>query len=89
MSHEEQYDRFFRCWTSKEAVVKTWGTGLPAPLSSFNVMTRTGKSCLSSADSNDAIFSRWTLIQFGPMPGIVGAAAVPFPTETTLATLLA
>ena len=35
---ENQSDRFFECWTRKEAVVKALGTGLHTPLSTFDIL---------------------------------------------------
>jgi 4'-phosphopantetheinyl transferase len=37
LPQDEQMDGFFACWTRKEAVIKFWGEGLSADLTSFEV----------------------------------------------------
>ncbi len=69
---------FFNCWTRKEAYIKAVGDGLSVPLDSFQVTLRPGAPaemlCLEgSAEAAKA----WTLEDFTPAPGCVGAVAYP------------
>jgi len=68
---------FFSCWVRKEAYVKALGGGLSIPLSSFQVSTMpdSTKPLVSvRADAGEA--GKWTVQDFSPAPGYLGAIAI-------------
>src|SRR5690606_5562839 len=47
---EQQCAAFYQCWSSKEALLKAWGTGLTTPLDRFNVRVAPGEAAVLSID---------------------------------------
>jgi len=66
-------DGFYRCWTRKEAVIKSCGLGLSMPLNSFDV-TLSEDAQLTRIEGDTP--SEWSMLHFEPMPGWAGAVAV-------------
>lgn len=68
---------FYRCWTSKEALLKGEGLGLNIPLDSFDVEADPQKpAALLSWRAAANFAARWRLIELVPAPGTAGALAV-------------
>ncbi len=68
---------FFNCWTRKEAYIKAVGEGLALPLDSFEVTLAPGEPArMLSMDGDAEKAGGWTLSEFEPEPGFVGALAV-------------
>jgi len=76
LAERDRPQAFFNCWTRKEAYIKAVGEGLAVPLSSFRVTLRPGvpAEMLSLGGSAEAA-QAWTLEEFAPAPGFVGALA--------------
>lgn len=68
---------FWRYWTRKEAVIKALGTGMSTPLDSFEVTLATTAQRIDFR-TREATASEWSLIDFEPCAGVVGAVAAPF-----------
>ncbi len=68
---------FLNCWTRKEAFIKALGDGLSYPLDTFDVSLRPGEPAeiLRVADVPGAQCG-WTLRDFSPGQGLVGACVV-------------
>ena len=78
LSRAQQQDAFFRCWTRKEAYVKTLGEGLSTPLDSFRVSMKPDASgAFLPLNGNDNFLHGWTLHHLEPAPGYFGAVALP------------
>jgi 4'-phosphopantetheinyl transferase len=61
----EQMEGFFACWTRKEAVVKLWGEGLSADLTSFEVSLDPHTStCLMTTERRDREVNDIMLLAF-------------------------
>lgn len=61
---------FFKCWTSKEALLKAKGTGLSGELDEIEVI-------LTSHDVRvNGTIPNWDLVELSPCDGYVGALAV-------------
>ena len=68
---------FFRCWTSKEALLKAEGVGLQVPLDSFDVTLLPQEPAALIAHRQEARFTRpWRLSTFSPGEGVAGAVAM-------------
>ena len=72
---EEQRAAFFRTWVRKEAFVKALGTGVATGFDRFEVSTGAQPALLdANVDGIDAC--AWSIRDFEPGPGHVGAVAV-------------
>jgi 4'-phosphopantetheinyl transferase len=68
---------FFRCWTSKEALLKGEGVGLRIPLDSFDVEADPRRSsALLGALPRVKMRSDWKLLELQPACGITGTLAI-------------
>ena len=77
LNRPQQQDAFFRCWTRKEAYVKTLGEGLSTPLDSFRVsMKPDERAAFLPLNGNDNFLHGWTLHDLEPTPGYLGAVAL-------------
>lgn len=77
MEGREWLRSFYRCWTSKEAILKGEGVGLNVPLDSFDVQAREDKPAALLAWRPEAGLRRqWTLhdVSFGD--SVVAAVAL-------------
>jgi 4'-phosphopantetheinyl transferase len=73
---EEWLRGFFRCWTSKEALLKGTGVGLNLSLDSFDVEADPRRpATLLDFRGPASLASGWTLIELQPAPNAVGALA--------------
>jgi 4'-phosphopantetheinyl transferase len=69
---EFRHLRFFEFWTRKEAYIKALGYGLSVPLNEFDVASILGRPGFCANGSS----VRWSMRQFAPEPGYVGALMV-------------
>jgi 4'-phosphopantetheinyl transferase len=68
---------FYRCWTRKEAVLKSLGDGLSRRLDSFDVTLRAEEPPrIERIDGEPDAPRDWSLLHFDPAPGFVGAIAL-------------
>ncbi len=68
---------FYRCWTSKEALLKGLGVGLNLPLDGFDVEVHPQRAPALLASRAPANFGReWLLVDLKPASGVVGTLAV-------------
>ena len=74
LSGADWLDGFYRCWTRKEAVIKTNGLGLSMPLDSFDVTLAPGTPARLDRIAGDDP-EAWRLVHFDPAPGCSGAVA--------------
>jgi 4'-phosphopantetheinyl transferase len=82
VSPEDYLPAFYRCWTRKEAYLKARGTGLLAPLDSFDVEVLPDRPAALLRVSGDATApGEWTLLHLEPASGYVGALAVEAPPD--------
>ena len=73
---ESRLDAFFRCWTRKEAYIKARGEGLSLSLQSFDVtLTPSERPRVLRIDDGTDEAAFWSLLEFEPAAGYVGAVA--------------
>ncbi|PHN08618.1 4'-phosphopantetheinyl transferase family protein [Flavilitoribacter nigricans] len=71
---ERQASAFYRCWTSKEAFIKAHGQGLSLPLDQFEVEIHPDrKAALKNVHWEPELVESWSIIDFVPEDGFVGA----------------
>ena len=74
---EKKEEAFFNCWTRKEAYLKAVGTGLAAPLDSFDVTLAPGEPPRMLTLEGDAgRAARWSFQHFRPAEQYIGALAI-------------
>ncbi len=77
LPQETWLDGFYRCWTSKEAVLKGEGVGLNLPLDAFDVETHPQRApALLSLRLPASIAPGWLLFELKPAENAVGTLAV-------------
>ncbi len=68
---------FFRCWTRKEAFIKSIGEGLSHPLDRFDVTFAPDQPpVILSIDGEPAAATAWSLFHLEPAVDYVGAVAI-------------
>ena len=74
---------FYRCWTSKEALLKGEGMGLNLPLDGFDVEVHPQRpAALIAVAPQTNISLDWTLLELKPADDFVGTLAVHDPAKT-------
>lgn len=74
---------FFRCWTSKEALLKGEGLGLNVPLDGFDVEAHPQLTpALVAVAPDTSISHHWTLVELKPAHEFVGTLAIHDPAKT-------
>lgn len=74
---DRKEEAFFNCWTRKEAYLKAVGTGLAAPLDSFDVTLAPGEPPRMLTLEGDAErAARWYFEHFRPAENYIGALAI-------------
>lgn len=78
VAQERRAEAFFNCWTRKEAYFKAIGKGLSSPSDACEVSLAPDEPAvfIRLAEEQPAI-SEWKLFHLAPMPGYVGALAIP------------
>jgi 4'-phosphopantetheinyl transferase len=80
---ELRLDAFYRCWTSKESLLKAWGTGLTLPLHSFDVEADPQHAPSLLATRPDPLLAeRWRLYGVSSPSGYLAALATELPAVT-------
>jgi 4'-phosphopantetheinyl transferase len=77
LPEDQQIPAFYRCWTRKEAYIKTRGEGMSIPLDQFEVSCspeEIPKILHVQGDRDEA--SRWSIHHIEPLKGYVAALAV-------------
>ena len=74
---DRKEEAFFNCWTRKEAYLKAVGTGLAAPLDSFDVTLAPGEPPrMLTLEGNAERAARWYFQHFRPAERYIGALAI-------------
>lgn len=74
-----QIGAFYRCWTSKEALLKAWGTGLTTPLDRFTVSLDPSAPRLLHMDVPGIHHRDWYLYGVPVPEGFCATLATPAP----------
>ena len=73
----DRWPGFYRCWTRKEAVLKSLGDGLSRRLDSFDVtLHEHDPPRIERIDGEPDAPRTWALLHLAPAPGFVGAIAL-------------
>lgn len=76
---EARRDRFFNCWTRKEAFIKAIGKGFSYDTKSFSVTVESDQpSQILCFERGDFDVRAWTLLSFTPCPNTQAALAFAF-----------
>jgi len=76
---------FYRCWTSKEALLKGAGLGLNVALDAFDVESDPHRTpALLTSRTHVLTASNWSMIQLEPAIGVMGTLAVQGDRQSTL-----
>ena len=74
---DRKEEAFFNCWTRKEAYLKAVGTGLAAPLDSFDVTLAPGEPPrMLTLEGEAERAARWYFEHFLPAEHYIGALAI-------------
>lgn len=75
----EEYHQaaFYQCWSSKEALLKAWGTGLTTPLDKFSVRVAPGAVGLQAIELSPWSADSWSLQAIDVPEGYAATLAVP------------
>lgn len=73
----QQCPAFYQCWSSKEALLKAWGTGLATPLDKFSVVVAPGKAEVIRIDLPEWARTPWRLYPLEVPTGFAAALATP------------
>lgn len=74
---DRKEEAFFNCWTRKEAYLKAVGTGLAAPLDSFDVTLAPGEPPrMLTLEGSAERAERWYFEHFRPAEQYIGALAI-------------
>jgi len=74
---DRKEEAFFNCWTRKEAYLKAVGTGLAAPLDSFDVTLAPGEPPrMLTLEGNAERAARWYFQHLRPAERYIGALAI-------------
>ncbi len=74
---------FYRCWTSKEALLKGEGLGLNLPLDGFDVEVNPQlPPALIAVAPQTNIQRAWTLVELKPATNFIGTLAIHDPAKT-------
>lgn len=79
---EQQCAAFYQCWSSKEALLKAWGTGLATPLDRFSVRVAPGEAAVLSINIAEWAHTPWQLYPVIVPEGYAAALALPGPADT-------
>jgi 4'-phosphopantetheinyl transferase len=74
LPHHLQRQAFYKCWTSKEALLKAKGTGLRGELDEVEILFN-----LEDGVRVNSTVPNWTLVELNPGDGYVGALVVQGP----------
>lgn len=76
---DQQCAAFYQCWSSKEALLKAWGTGLATPLDRFTVRVAPGEVGLIELNIPEWACNPWALYPITVPDGYAATLAVPGP----------
>lgn len=74
---DQQCAAFYQCWSSKEALLKAWGTGLVTPLDRFTVRVAPGEVGLLELNIPEWTRDPWALYTITVPKGYAATLAVP------------
>jgi 4'-phosphopantetheinyl transferase len=76
-SERQDLERFFTCWTLKEAFIKAIGMGLSYPLQTFNIInSHTGTPVSGRVTLQESTERKWYQFPFQPHPSYRAAIVV-------------